>query len=96
MIDEEKKIGYVRITSFSEKTADDLEKALKKLEADGMRGLILDLRFNSGGLLNSATDVVDKFISKGLIVSTRPRYSFGPYIYAQREKGLIRIIRLLF
>ncbi len=85
MIDEEEKIGYVRITSFSEKTADDLEKVLKALEDDGMRGLILDLRFNSGGLLNSATDIVDKFISKGLIVSTRPRYGFWTYISATKE-----------
>jgi carboxyl-terminal processing protease len=85
MIDEENKIGYVQITSFSEKTADDLEKALKTLEADGMKGLILDLRFNSGGLLNSATDVADKFISKGLIVSTRPRHLFWTYISATRE-----------
>ncbi len=85
MIDEEEKIGYVRITSFSEKTADDLEKVLNALEDDGMRGLILDLRFNSGGLLNSATDIVDKFLSKGLIVSTRPRYGFWTYISATRE-----------
>jgi carboxyl-terminal processing protease len=85
MIDEENKIGYVRITSFTEKTADDLEKALNSLEADGMKGLILDLRFNSGGLLNIAGDVVDKFISKGLIVSTRPRYGQWSYISAKRE-----------
>ena len=85
MIDEKEKIGYVRITSFSDKTSDDLENALKNLEADGMRGLIIDLRFNSGGLLSSAADIVDKFISKGLIVSTRPRNLFWTYISASRQ-----------
>ena len=84
MIDEEKKIGYVRITSFSGETADALEKVLKELEAKGMRGLILDLRFNSGGFLDSAVEVTDKFIEEGLIVSTRPR-GLWTYISAHKE-----------
>ena len=49
MIDEKSKIGYVRMTSFSERTSADLEKILDQLEAEGMKGLILDLRFNPGG-----------------------------------------------
>jgi carboxyl-terminal processing protease len=70
MIDEPNKIGYVRLTGFTGETASDLEKALRDLEADGMKGLILDLRFNSGGLLPSAIQVADKFIRKGPIVTT--------------------------
>ncbi len=85
MIDDNNKIGYVRITSFSDKTPDDLETVLNKLEAYGLRGLILDLRFNSGGLLSSATEVVDKFISKGIIVRTRHRYGLGPFTAANRK-----------
>ncbi len=85
MIDDKNKIGYVRITSFSDKTSDDLEKVLDKLDSSGLRGMILDLRFNSGGLLSSATDVVDKFISKGIIVSTRYRYGLGPFTPANRK-----------
>lgn len=85
MIDDKNKIGYVRITSFSDKTPGDMEKVLTKLEADSLRGLILDLRFNSGGLLSSATAVVDKFISKGIIVSTRPRQGLGPYTFANKK-----------
>jgi carboxyl-terminal processing protease len=77
------KIGYVRITSFSEKTSDDLEQTLNTLEAEGLKGLIIDLRFNPGGLLNSATDVVDKFISTGPIVGTKLRYGFPTYTYAK-------------
>ncbi len=71
MIDEPNKIGYVRLTGFTGETASDLEKALRDLEADGMKGLILDLRFNSGGLLPSAIQVADKFIREGSIVTTR-------------------------
>ncbi|MHC4338454.1 MAG: S41 family peptidase, partial [Planctomycetota bacterium] len=74
VIDEQEKIGYVRITSFSEKTVSDLEKVLNYLEAEGLKGLILDLRFNTGGLLSSAIEVTDKFVAEGPIVSTRPRF----------------------
>jgi len=83
MIDDQRKIGYVRITSFSEKTSSDLEKVLDGLESKGLAGLILDLRFNSGGLLSSAIEVVDKFVGKGLIVSTRPRFV---WTYASAHK----------
>ena len=85
MIDEEDKIGYVRITSFSGGTASALEKVLTELEAEGLKGLILDLRFNTGGLLDSAVAVTDKFIEEGLIVSTRPR-GLWTYISAHKKK----------
>lgn len=85
MIDEQNKIGYVRITNFSEKTNSDLEKVLVQLEAEGMKGLVLDLRFNAGGLLNSAVDVVDEFVSEGLIVSTRPRFGVWTYSTAKKQ-----------
>jgi carboxyl-terminal processing protease len=85
MIDERNKIGYVRITSFSDKTADDFEKVLDKLESEGLKGLILDLRFNSGGLLDSAVEVADKFLKEGLIVSTRPRFGVWTYAAAHEQ-----------
>jgi len=85
MIDDKNRIGYVRITSFLEKTSDDLEKVMDKLDSIGLRALILDLRFNSGGLLSSATEIVDKFVSKGIIVSTRYRYGLGPFTAANRK-----------
>jgi carboxyl-terminal processing protease len=85
MIDKRRKIGYVRITSFTEKTASDLEEVLSGLEAEGLNGLILDLRFNSGGLLNMAVEVADKFLEEGLIVITRPR-SWVSSTYASAHK----------
>jgi carboxyl-terminal processing protease len=68
------KIGYVRITQFDEKTSDDLEAALQKLKSQGMRALILDLRWNPGGLLDQAVGVCEKFLPRGqLVVSTEGR-----------------------
>lgn len=72
----EDKIGYVRLTQFGEKTSDDLEKALRKLKGEGMQALILDLRWNPGGLLDQAVDVCEKFLPKGqLVVSTEGQNS---------------------
>lgn len=86
MVDEASRIGYVRITSFSSETSGDFETVLRELESQGLRGLIVDLRFNTGGLLDSAVNIVDKFIREGLIVRTQPRIGMIPsYEYAHRR-----------
>lgn len=86
MVDEQERIGYVRLTGFSEKTSLDLEETLNSLEASGVQGLILDLRFNSGGFLESAVEVSDAFLDDGLIVITRPRFGI-PIYAAAHSKG---------
>lgn len=63
-------IGYVRITQFNEPTADEFEKALTKLEKQGMDALIIDLRNNPGGLLESARRIASKFVPSGKIIVT--------------------------
>ena len=65
-------VGYVRIEQFQASTADELDEALKKLKSGpgGMKGLVLDLRGNPGGLLDQAAQVADKFLRRGVIVST--------------------------
>jgi carboxyl-terminal processing protease len=73
MLDPELRIGYIRVTAFSRDTAAELQRALEELRSAGMRGLMLDLRFNPGGLLNAAVDVSDLFVSEGRIVSTKGR-----------------------
>jgi len=86
MIDDEHKIGYVRITSFSSETAGVLEEALSQLESEGVKGLILDLRFNTGGLLDSAVEVADKFLKEGMIVRTQPKWGM-PVWKSAHEKN---------
>ncbi len=69
-------VGYVRITSFSEQTARGVARALKKFQAElgsKVRGLVLDLRNNPGGLLDQSVKVADLFLDRGEIVSTRAR-----------------------
>ncbi len=74
LIDPERKIGYVRLTTFARNSYDDLKRAMNDLvEKDKIKGFILDLRFNPGGLLQSAVDISDLYIDDGLIVSIRPR-----------------------
>lgn len=63
------RIGYVRITQFNEPTADELGKALDKLEKQGMDALVLDLRYNPGGLLTSAVDVCGQFLPPNTMVA---------------------------
>ncbi len=75
VLDGETRVGYIRLTAFSRDTVRELQQALQKLKNDNARGLILDLRFNPGGLLSAAIEVADLFISKGRIVSTKGRNS---------------------
>lgn len=67
-------IGYIRITQFNEPTAEEFDKAVTKLEKQGMDALIIDLRNNPGGLLEAARKIASKFVPPGkLIVSTEGR-----------------------
>ena len=69
-------IGYIRVSSFQSNTERDLALALKETEREGtLKGLILDLRNNPGGLLSQAVNVSDLFLDSGLIVGTKGRHS---------------------
>ena len=82
------KIGYIRLVEFQEHCARELEAALKKLESAGMDSLILDLRNNPGGLLESAIGVSEKFIPKDkIIVSTKSRSPSQNAVY--RSAGIL-------
>jgi carboxyl-terminal processing protease len=77
------KIGYVRLVQFNEPTADELAKALDGLQKQGMQALVLDLRNNPGGLLNSAVDVCAQFLPPGTkVVSTQGRTSSQQHDYS--------------
>lgn len=80
------RIGYVRVTQFNEPTAAELEKAITKLEKEGMQGLVLDLRYNPGGLLGSAVDVCGLFVPVNtLVVSTEGRSPSREYRTTARK-----------
>ncbi len=83
--------GYVRINQFMETTADDLQKALRKLSLQGpdkkLRGLILDLRNNPGGLLTQAIRVSDFFLDSGVIVYTDGRVEKQKQKFFAHQEG---------
>lgn len=70
---EEEKIGYVHLSHFSRMSAEELRSAVQKLVDRGLKGLVLDLRSNPGGLLDVAIEICDMFLSEGNIVSVRGR-----------------------
>ncbi|MEE9199977.1 MAG: S41 family peptidase [Candidatus Brocadiales bacterium] len=87
IIDGDKKIGYIAVSSFQEDTAEELEKAVTDLLQEEMEALILDLRFNPGGLLNVAVDVSDKFLEDDIIVSTKGKDTSQNQIYSAKKQG---------
>jgi carboxyl-terminal processing protease len=86
-------VGYVRLTMFN----DDTEKALRdaiegfrKSQGNKLRGIVLDLRNNPGGLLDQAVEVSDDFLSKGTIVSTRGRHGNDDHVWKASGGELIQ------
>jgi len=85
MIDDETGVGYIRLVSFGPTAAREFREALESLQQQGARGLIVDLRENSGGLLSAAVSIADLFLSDGVIVETRGRTARDETYYATRE-----------
>lgn len=86
MLDEENKVGYARLSTFSRNSTKELHEALKTLTDAGVKGFVLDLRFNPGGLLSVATEISDLFIEDGKIVSTKGRNT-EEQVYTAKKPG---------
>lgn len=89
-IDPATEIGYIRITNFDEKTATNFDLAIRAMQRRGLSGLILDLRYNPGGLLDQAVEISNRFIDvhNGVIVSTHyADRGGGTYERANGRKG---------
>jgi carboxyl-terminal processing protease len=91
ILDRESGVGYFRITSFQKTTSRDVDAALWKLQRDGMRFLIVDVRGNPGGLLTGAVEIADKFVQQGTIVSTRGRSAAEDFDYKAHTTGTWRV-----
>jgi C-terminal peptidase prc len=87
LVDPSNHIYYVRLTSFARNTYRDLRRALGDIQRNGgINGLILDLRFNPGGLLTSAVEISDLFLEDGLIVTVRPRAGRSTAYSSERKE----------
>ncbi len=84
--------GYIRLSQFSGSTTDELEKALNKMESGNIpvKGLVLDLRNNGGGLLNQAIQVTDLFLEEGKILSIKGRNKKNTKVYMATPDADIR------
>ena len=88
----EDQIGYIRLSAFQDKSAEDLRAAILKLQSEGMSGLILDLRNNAGGLLSSAVSVAEEFMPPGkVIVSTKGRNPKKSQTFVSQAQSPFRI-----
>jgi carboxyl-terminal processing protease len=88
-VDPENKIGYIRLTEFQRNSFKDMKEVMDKLTKAGLKGFILDLRFNPGGLLDVARDISDLFIDDGLIVTIRPRVGREHPMFGKSEGSLL-------
>jgi carboxyl-terminal processing protease len=84
LLDGHDKIGYIRLTHFTKRSAEELRSTLQSLRTQELRGLVLDLRYNPGGLLQAAVEISDLFIEAGVIVSTEGRNSHERKWYAKK------------
>ncbi|WP_324824438.1 S41 family peptidase [Sinanaerobacter sp. ZZT-01] len=78
-------IGYLRITGFEEKTADDFKKALRDMEVKGVKGLVIDLRDNPGGLVDISVNIADALLDSGTVTYTEDRK--GEKVYYKSKEG---------
>ena len=96
MIDESRGVGYIQMTGFQKGSPAELDEALQKLNRQGMKVLIWDLRGNPGGLLTAAVEVLDRFIDNGVLVSTKGRTADQNFSYSahRQQKWNIPLVLL--
>jgi carboxyl-terminal processing protease len=91
-IDKDAGIGYVRLTQFTDHTTTEFDAALKQMEATGLKGLILDLRYNPGGLLTEAVSITSRFVDSETVVQTK--YADSRVTVEKAERGHAKLADL--
>ena len=94
-LDEKEKIAYIHLTQFTEDSIDELNKALRSLTKAGVKGLVMDVRFNPGGSLNAAGGICSMFVKDGKVVTVRPRLQKEDILKTNNFRDLIGSERFL-
>jgi len=91
ILDAEAGIGYVRLQAFQASTAADCRREITRLQSAGMKALVLDLRHNSGGLMDQAVEVADLFLASGAILRQRGRSAAYTHVYDATAEGTLSV-----
>lgn len=89
------KIGYIAVSEFDEVTAEQFRKAIDDLDKQGQKGLIVDIRNNPGGLLETVVDMLDRMLPKGLIVYTEDKYGTREEKYSDGKEEFDKPLAVL-
>lgn len=91
----ENDIGYIRITTFDLQTAEDFDKAYNDLKNQGIKGLVIDLRYNPGGIIDATVDITDKFLGEGIITYTKTKAGEMDYYRSDSKEDDIPLVLLV-
>ncbi len=91
MVDESRGVGYIQMTGFQKSSPAELDEAMSRLNQQGLRVLIWDLRGNPGGLLTAAVEVLDRFIENGVLVSTKGRTTDQNWSYTAHRPNTSKV-----
>lgn len=91
----EDNIGYIRITTFDKLTADDFKTAYNDLKKQGMKGLVIDLRYNPGGIIDSTVAISDIFMGEGVVTYTKTKSGEIEYYKSKASAEDIPIVLLI-
>lgn len=88
-------VGYIRITTFDKQTANDFKEAYQDLKDQGMKGLVIDLRYNPGGIIDTTVEITDMFMSEGIITYTKTKAGEIKHFKSDAKSETIPIVLLI-
>jgi carboxyl-terminal processing protease len=88
-------IGYIRITTFDMQTAEDFKVAYQDLKNQGIKGLVIDLRYNPGGIIDATVDISDMFMGEGVVTYTKTKAGEMEYFKSDANSENIPVVMLI-